>query len=208
MKKNLKTFIAIALATLGVQLAASPPSNAILTVGMGGSPLMVLGLLSIIAGGVGPFDQTNGNIFTYDYGNYPGGYNWLAIFLGGIIILDKQGDAHVTFQALNPQQAQTLGLSSELTDAFNDNIDQINMTYSTMEHEMKSSGIQFSDPSAVKSQGNAIWEAYKGDLDPQAALALQTVLQQKSNTQANTPADAQANTQTNFIKNLQINVVQ
>jgi hypothetical protein len=168
MRNNMKKWIATSVLALTVATAAIFPvqrANAI--IGLTAAPgLTVAGIASLSSGvGVGAFMAL--------CDDEPGFILAASAAIVGLVLLDGSNSQDIAFAAVSPAVAQSIGLSNAELDAYNHELDTINLIRENVESQLNTS-----DSNQANVQKAAtLWKTYENDLSPEAFSAVEKVAQ-------------------------------
>jgi hypothetical protein len=172
MKTNFKNWIVAPVLAVTIATAAIfpiQPAHAI--IGLTAAPGLTIAGIACLSSGLGV-----GTLMAA--ADAEGGFIIAAsAAIVGLVLLDGSAGQDVAFAAVSPAVAQSIGLSSAEAEAYNHELDSINLIRQNVESQM--------DPAASNQaniqKASALWKSYQNDLSPEAFSAVEKVAQAASN---------------------------
>lgn len=165
---NLKKSISVAMIFAVTCFSAPQNANALVGLVIANAPLAIAGAAATAgAAGFEAYAFYSGQSEGYDDGQLSAAFAALMtvpLGLFGLVLLDGAIGQTIQYKAVNAQEAQKLGLTSEEVASYNSHLEEVNLVLQSVESDLG----EIKNPTTKDSA--AVWSKYSGAL-PQATMS-------------------------------------
>lgn len=158
MKKMLKTLMLTLIITTSAIPAKSSAGVGLLT---GNVPLAIVG---------GGLTGISSAATFMDLDGFDESPVWFLSSLLGLLILDGEHGAELEFSNINSNDITGTGHTSEDIEIYNSELDQINLIFEQVEHDLS----RIDDPTMEDSR--LAWESYRMSVSPESYSVMQSIM--------------------------------